>query len=274
MLKGMDLRYILIGLLTCTATGCAVEVLAHGLDEREANKIIELLADNDISASKMVVEGREISFNLTVPAKQRVDAVRLLNYYEMPRRRDKGYNEIFKESGLIPTSAEEKAKKLSALEGEIERELKIIDGIIDVQVQLVQPDDMALKTTQDQQSPTTASITIKYLPVTGGAKPLSEPQVQAIVAGGVENLTPENVVVVMTPASKTFQPRPGSEVVVPAPSRWQTLVLIGALMGIVLLGIGLAFSQMRLNSIRGRLVRLQDQIQKARTKKGDEAPAA
>src|SRR5687767_6938426 len=106
---------------------CAVETIVHGLTEREANQIIELFADNEVSATKTIVEGRVVTFNIAVPTKERIEAIRLLNRNEMPRRHDKGYNEIFKESGLIPTSAEEKAKKLASLEGEIERQLKLID---------------------------------------------------------------------------------------------------------------------------------------------------
>jgi hypothetical protein len=92
----------------------------------------------------------------------------------------------------------------------------------------------------------------------------------------VEKLTPDNVVVVMTPANRAFAPLPGTEAVPARPSRWQTLVLVGALIATLLLGLGLAFSQMRLNVVRGRLLRLQDQIQKARTKKEEvkENPAA
>jgi type III secretion system YscJ/HrcJ family lipoprotein len=265
----MSNKYILVSLLCLSTASCAVETIVHGIDEHEANRIIELLADNDIVATKIVIEGREISYAISVPVKGRIEAIRLLNYYELPRRRDRGYSEVFKESGLIPTAAEEKAKKMSALEGEIERQLKIVDGIIDVQVQLVAPEETVLKTTQDQQAPVTAAVTVKYLPAVGGAKPLSEPQIQAIVAGGVENLTPENVVVVMMPANKAFAARPGEETTAPT-SRLATIVTVVGFIIAILLGLGLAFSQMRLRNVRERLIRLQDQIQKAK-KKSEEA---
>ena len=50
----------------------------------------------------------------------------------------------FLKAGLIPTSGEERAKFLAALEGEIEKQLKLIDGILDVQVQIVLPEESAL----------------------------------------------------------------------------------------------------------------------------------
>ena len=84
---------------------------------------------------------------------------------------------------MIPSRIQEAAQKLSALEGEIERQLKLIVGVLDVEVQLVMPEQSPLDT-QDTMTPTTASVTVKYLPGTDGSKPLSEPQVRALVAAG------------------------------------------------------------------------------------------
>jgi type III secretion system YscJ/HrcJ family lipoprotein len=154
--------------------GCAAETVVHNLNEKEANIIIEVLADNDVNGMKLLnAAGREVVYDISVPASERLKAIRVLNKNELPRRRDKGYDEIFSSSGLIPTAGEEKAKKLAALEGEIERQLKLIEGILDVQVQIVMPDESALRTTQEQEPATTASVTIKYLPGVGGARPVS-----------------------------------------------------------------------------------------------------
>ena len=82
------------------------------------------------------------------------------------------YNDVFKESGLIPTSAEERAKSMAALEGEIERQIKLIEGVLDVQVQIVQPEESALRTNQNQIPPTTASVAVKYLEGEDGSRPM------------------------------------------------------------------------------------------------------
>ena len=143
--------------------------------------------------------GRDVTYNIIVPAGNRIDAIRLLNRHEMPRRKDKGYTDVFAEGGFIPTSAEEKAKKLAALEGEIEKQLKLVDGVLDAQVQLVIPEESALRTSEEQKPQTTASVTLRYLPGAGGEKPLSEPQVQQLVAAGVENLTSDRVYPLLIP---------------------------------------------------------------------------
>jgi type III secretion system YscJ/HrcJ family lipoprotein len=260
---------------------CGVETVVHNLEEREANQIIELLAEDGISASKgMLDTGRSVSYQISVPSGSRLSAIKALNRNEMPRRRDMGYTDVFKDSGLIPTAAEERAKQLAAIEGEIEKQLKLVDGILDVQVNLVIPEETALRTAQDVRSPTTASVTIKYLPGSGGTKPLSEPQVQAVVAAGVERLTPDNVVVVMTPAGPiggrpTTAPDSGGlhfPAVGGMSQRTTQMLIIGMVAVVMLLALVLAVSQIRLRTVRGRLVRLQSEIAKARRKPDASAP--
>jgi type III secretion system YscJ/HrcJ family lipoprotein len=264
---------------------CGVETIVHGLEEREANQITELLAESEISTTKAAVDtGRSISYTISVPAKNKVDAIRLLNRNEMPRRADMGYTEVFKDSGLIPTAAEERAKQMAAIEGEIEKQLKLISGILDVQVQLVIPEETALRTAQDVRSPTTASVTIKYLPASGGSKPLSETQVQNIVAAGVERLTPENVVVIMSPAAplgrsdRMMDPDRGGAsggASLAGMSARQTKMAAIALVAVIfLLCLVLAMAQIRLRTVRGRLLRLQGEIARARRKPADAPPPA
>lgn len=262
-----------------TLVACGSEIIVHNVDEREANRIIETLANDNIMSQKgMVDTGREVYFTIRVATSQHLDAIRVLNKYELPRRKDLGYNEIFgvDSGGLIPTSGEERAKQLAALEGEIERQLKLIQGILDVQVQIVSPEESALRTSQESRPPTTTSVTIKYMPGAGGSKPLSEPQVQAIVAAGVEKLTPDRVVVVMTPAGSP------SKIKSPSSSRGgriggirgvtqKQFNMIGMAVALVilLLALGLVYAQLRLRSVRGRLMRLQTEIARARRKPGE-----
>ncbi len=247
--------------------GCAAEPIAHMLGEREANQMVELLAENGIDAQKLTADnGRTVSYTIAVGGSRRLQAISLLNRYEMPRRADMGYTEVFKEGGLIPTAGEEKAKQLAALEGEIEKQLRLVNGILDVQVQLVQPEENALRTAQDVRSPVTASVTIKYLPASDHTKPLTEQQVQAVVAAGVERLTADNVVVVMTPTGTVAgrdTERPGNQArSVNDKNMKLALVLVVIVIGALLLALIGVF--LRMQTVAGRFARLQAEIAKAR----------
>ena len=282
-LKTASFRLIL-ALMLLGSSACAVETIVHGLDEKEANQILEILDDNAIVGTTIMMDtGRVISFTVAVPAAKRMDAIRILNHHEMPRRKDRGYSEIFSESGLIPTAAEEKAKKLSALEGEIERQLKLIDGVIDAQVQIVVPEMNALRTNSEQAPLTTASVTYKYLPGANGEKPLSITQIQALVAAGVEKLEPERVVVIPTQAGmgsaamaakKTeaeIAPEPGASKI---KQKHLNAIAVGVVGLVLLLSLGIVYTTMRLRVVRGRLSRLQTEIARARRRPGLDEPSA
>lgn len=278
------LHYTKVLLITVFMTGflsaCGSETVIHGIDEREANQIIELLADHQLQANKLMLDsGRTVSYNIVVPASARVDAIRLLNRYEMPRRKDKGYTDVFAEGGLIPTSAEEKAKKLAALEGEIEKQLKLVDGVLDAQVQLVIPEESALRTSEEQKPQTTASVTLRYLPGAGGEKPLSEPQIQQLVAAGVENLTSDKVYPLLIPVMPSVAINEMSQTGAQLGNSWaaklskQNLNMLTGFFVLAFLGVTslLVFSQLRLKTVRGKLTRLQAQIMKAQQRQGGES---
>lgn len=251
---------------------CGSEVVVHGVGEKEANLILEVLATNDVHAGKVMNSaGREVVYNISVSGGRAIEAIKILNQYDLPRRRDRGYHDVFAGSGLIPTSSEEKAKRLAALEGEIERQLKLVEGVLDVQVQIVVPEGSALRTTKEQTPLTTASVTVKYLPDARGGRPLSEPEIQALVAAGVEDLRPENVVVLMratapalSRAEREAAARPTGILRLGPQALDAVFVGLVGLVGV--LALLLLVSEWRVRTVRGRLIRLQNEIARARKK--------
>ena len=277
-------RWVGMLLIALVLPACAAETVIHGVNEREANRILELLADSQINATKLVIDdGRTIKFNISVAANSKLDSIRLLNHNSLPRRPDKGYTEVFSEGGLIPTSAEEKAKKLAALEGELEKQLKLIDGVLDAQIQIVMPTESALRTSEEQRPTTTASVTLRYLPGAAGENPLTESQLQTLLAAGVENLTPDKVYPILTPVSRGAGAVPAGAGTTGASGSWlasmskkQVNMTTAAIICLILiLCVLLVFFQFRLKSVRSKLMRLQAQIMKAQQRQsGDSLPPA
>lgn len=262
-----------------TLIACGSEIIIHDIGEKEANEIVVLLSEYDIVTSKTMRDtGREILYSIAVKPGARVQAMKVLNEHDYPRRKIGGYDKVYAEGGLIPTSSEEKAKKIQAIEGEIERQLTLVPGVLDAQVNLVIPEESALRTNEETQVPTTASVAVKYIPSKGGGKPLQEPEVRAIVAAGVEKLRADNVVVVMTQASTSqradaeCRESTGKGPLGRFPDRTQKLIIAAALITVVVLLMVIGFWQIRLRNVRGRLIRLQNEIAKAR-RRGPEAVA-
>ncbi len=190
------LRILLTLTLLLTLTGCLKNELQSGLNEHEAQEIIVLLKMNGLDASReLIAHGKETpTWTISVKGGNQnlVLAWRILQENGLPRQRVKGLEEVFSQSGLIPTASEEKAKLLVGLTGEITRTLKMVEGIVDARVHVVIPENSPLLD-KSQWSPPTASVFLKHH---GPKPPLTELEIKTLVAKGVEGLSPDQVAVI------------------------------------------------------------------------------
>jgi type III secretory pathway lipoprotein EscJ len=128
-----------------------------------------------------------------------------------------------------------------------------------------------LRTNEQAMPPPSASVTVKYLPTQAGGKPVSEPSIQGIVAASVEKLAMDRVVVAMVPSTVTPCDRSGGKASCPGPfgrlsEKYQLYLLVGIILLVLILSLLLVFDQFRLRTVRARLIRLQNEIAKARRK--------
>jgi len=225
--------------------GCQSEI-QHGLTESEANDIVVLLERNHITAHKDKEEGgREVTWKIAVPKAHMANAMFLLKESELPRPKNPGL-EIFNRGSLIPTATEERAMFLQALSGELARTLSSIDGVLDarVHVNIPQSDDLSDRQARPEPS---AAVLLKYrAAVEGGKKnppPLTEEQVQSLVARTIQDLKPSNVTVVAVPVAppRALDSGPGDVDMLgmrmSADSIW---ILRGILLVLVVIILGLA----------------------------------
>ncbi len=201
--KNLVHRVLLRGALACSLlflVGCdGPHSIVHGLSELEANEVIVVLDSQGISGSKLLEEGRVVTWAVQVPGSRSKDALRILVANKLPKARSTGLKEVYPagSSGLIPTQTEEKAKFLMAMQGEIETMLKSLPGIQSANVSVVVPEKDVIRDVDTPPPPPTASVAIVYNPEDGGKKPVDEERIQKLVANGVEGLKPQNVQVLM-----------------------------------------------------------------------------
>jgi len=241
--------------LAVLVTGCQAEI-QHDLTESEANDIVVLLERNHITARKEKEEGgRIITWKIGVPKAHAANAMMLLKENELPRPKSPGL-EIFNRGSLIPTATEERAMYLQAVAGELSRTLSSVAGILDarVHVNLPQSDDLSDRTARPEPS---AAVLIKYRSTAEPGKkpsppPLTEEQVQLLVARTIQDLKTANVVVVMTPAAPPggIENGPGDVDVLgvrmSAGSVGTFRGILGSLVGLILLLAGyIAFRELR-----------------------------
>jgi type III secretion protein J len=178
-------------------TGCSHQ-LETGLSEREAHEIVVALRENGISAEAVMEPGQKKDgsswqVNVRGQGDTLIKAWQILRENGLPREKVKGLDDVFANSGIIPTAAEEKARLMSGISGELTRTLDSLPGVADARVQLVLPDNSPLLD-RNQQTPTTASVLIQYH---GNQPPLQEGEVKSLVSKAVEGLSVEGVAVVM-----------------------------------------------------------------------------
>jgi flagellar M-ring protein FliF len=122
---------------------------------------------------------------------QRVDELRVVMANEKILKDPHVGFDIFDESPLGMTEPMMKIRRQQAAEGELERTISSMEGVLDARVHLVQPEETIW--TQDEHDPT-ASVTLTLAP----GQRLTTPQVDAItylVSHAVEGLSPNKITV-------------------------------------------------------------------------------
>ena len=191
--------------LTIFLSACVTHELQSELSEQDAQEIVVLLNESgiDTSAVKAASEKKgEEKWTVVIRGGDQnlARAWRVLEENGLPRQKDKGLEDVFANSGMIPTATEEKARLLVGISGEINRTLKSVAGVVDARVLVVMPESSPLLD-KTERLPPTASVLVKYR---GGSLPLTEDDVKKLVARAVEGLQPENVAVVY----KRIDPKP------------------------------------------------------------------
>lgn len=185
--------HICFFIIILTLYGCNTE-LQHGLQEDEANQIVNLLRSFGIDAKKdnESGSGQEQSWKISVPSNDATKAGEILEQYNFPRQRSDSLSSVFSGSSLIPTPTEERALLMRALAGELSKSLESIDGVIEARVHLNLPQQDDILSEKQKNIPT-ASILIKYITK---QPPYQVEDVKKLIAGAVPGLIPENVTVV------------------------------------------------------------------------------
>ena len=218
-----------LGLGACTGEA------AHGLEAREAGEAVAALALAGVTATHRATADRgEV---IEVPAGEEAYAAGVLRAEGVPRAVHAGFAALAAGAGLVPSPAEDDARWLAALGGEIARHLAHLDGVADASVVTTRPrvDPLAPAETPHP----TASVLIV---VKAAARPSwTEADVQRLVAAAAGG-RPEDVTVVLAHAPPPRAAQPLLATVGPitvARSSRPLVIAIFAAAALVLLALGI-----------------------------------
>ena len=191
-------RFIaLLALALLVLSGCTTE-LYHGLEERQANEMIVVLERHGIPSQKEVDPREDEKWVVSVPSGVRVDAWEVLSSRGLPRPDVTGFDAFYPRESLVPTADEERILLQYATAQELRETLLTVDSVVDAQVNLVLPEKPRVRLSTDEISPPRASVLVKYRDRDDNGPPVSEADVKAMIAGGVDGLERDRVTVLLT----------------------------------------------------------------------------
>lgn len=231
-------RWIGAAMLLACLAACNQE-LYSGLEERDANQMISVLADAGINASKENVETRDggSSWQVDVDGSQIGEALNVLRAHGLPHQELQSLGQIFQQQGLVATPAEERVRYIYGVQQELARTLDDVDGVVVAHVQVVIPENDPLS---DKVKPSSASVYIKYRP--GVDIQAMAPMVKDLVTHSIEGLSYDNVSLFLQAETASPQPAGGfagnalpGMLLMRSPFAWVLVVLLALTLGVVAL---------------------------------------
>jgi type III secretion protein J len=200
--KSLLLLFI-IGVLSFAMTGCeSQKIIVNGLEEREANEILVLLASKNIPAYKIQEKTsgggaavKVVLWDIAVDPADATQAMALLNTAGLPRRRSQNLLELFSQGGLVPSDMQEKIRYQAGLADSIANTIRKIDGIVDADVQLSFPEEDPLNPNAPKGQ-ITASVYVKHTGVLDDPNSHLITKIKRLVASSVAGLSFDNVTVI------------------------------------------------------------------------------
>lgn len=218
------LFFFVCGLLLLA--GCNEKILYSDLTQTDANKVMVLLEKNGVPA-QLTSERKqnETIWIVKVTEENMPRARELIVGSEVISPKAPDLSDVYQQDGGwgIKSPAEEKARYLLALKGEIVNSLKKLPDVIDADVVINIPEQPRLGSKEKARP--TASVVIKAKKPELGESSLSELSLQQWVANTVDGLAPRDVAVMihysipigkaLLPGDSVTLPGVGESVIVP-----------------------------------------------------------
>lgn len=191
-----------LAVIAFAMTGCeSKKTIVNGLDEREANEILVLLARENVPAYKLKQQegggggAKIVLWDIAVDAADGNRAMAILSANGLPRRRGQNLIELFSAGGLVPSDMQEKIRYQAGLADSIANTIRKIDGIVDADVQLSFPEEDALNPNA-VKGQITASVYVKHTGVLDDPNSHLITKIKRLVASSVAGLSFDNVTVI------------------------------------------------------------------------------
>ena len=197
----------LLGAFAVLLLGCGSQ-LQHGLEERDANEMLSVLLERGFRAQKVPEKGKKLTWAIEVETAEASEALKVLTQLKLPSVSRATTKSIMQSPGLIETASAERLRQLEAQEGDLEETLETMDGVAGASVELVVP---AAPRPGQPLVPSKASVLLRAHSTAIERLTQQRADLRALVAGAVEGLKPEDVVLVIDPVTLVATPPRGEK---------------------------------------------------------------
>src|SRR5690349_718393 len=121
-------------LLPFLFAGCKATAIVHEQDERSANHIVFVLAEEaGIDATTERSETRETRYDVVVARADYERALQVLERFDLPERQHANSEKLFKDPDLIPSTTANHARVIVGIEGDLESKLRAVPRFVSAQ---------------------------------------------------------------------------------------------------------------------------------------------
>lgn len=175
-------------------SACNEENLLENLTQEQANQVLAILQQNNISAKK---DGTlKAGYTVSVEPSESTAALSIINQYQLPWASDVQIGQAFPESSLVASPNAEQARVLSLQEQRLEQSLRLIASVVNARVHVSYPqlnNDMS-----GGKKTGHVGVLISYKGDIDDN--LFIPQIKALIKNSFDDVRYENISVVLFPA--------------------------------------------------------------------------
>lgn len=200
-------------------SACNSESLLFNLTQEQANQVLAVLQQHNISARK---EGTlKAGYTVSVDEKESTAALSIISQYQLPWAAAVQIQQAFPESSLVSSPNAEQARVISLQEQRLEQSLRIISQVVNARVHVSYP---PFNNDTSGKKPTShVGVIISYKGEIDDNMFIS--QIKALVKNSFDDVSYENISVVLFPAPVIQYVTP-TQVQSTSPLRW-LFTLIG-----------------------------------------------
>jgi len=188
------LRALAAVLLTFMLSACNDEGLLFNLTQEQANQVLAILQQHNISAKK---EGTlKAGYTVAVGESESTAALSIISQYQLPWAADVQIAQAFPESSLVASPNAEQARVISLQEQRLEQSLRMISQVVSARVHVSYP---PFNNDTSGKKPTNhVGIIISYKGEIDDNMFIS--QIKTLIKNSFEDVRYENISVVLFPA--------------------------------------------------------------------------